>query len=236
MVSRGLPTLIQPIKEGALSGRVFDIIRKAIFAGEFKPGQILREIHLAKQLGVSQATVRQALLQLEHTGLVNRLPGRETIVTRLTTKDIRERVGLRVLLEGLACVAAARRMERGHFKELDHKLADLQEAVCANAYFDAAMADLAFHAFVWRQSGNDNLSRILEQLTAPMFAFASLSRSRRREDLKRTLSSHEEIVAALKGGQEQEIKEVIRLHIERPYEGFLRMRNSDPDLGPEDEE
>ena len=53
----------QPVKAESLSAQVFETIRDAIFRGELKPGETLRELGLAKSLNVSQATVREALEQ-----------------------------------------------------------------------------------------------------------------------------------------------------------------------------
>ena len=78
--------------------------------GSRLPGTPLRELMLAKELGVSQATIREALQRLEHSGLVTRRPNLGTTVTRLSPKDVRERVSVRVVLECLAAEAAAERM------------------------------------------------------------------------------------------------------------------------------
>ena len=71
---------------------------------ERRPGDPLRELHLARELGVSQATVREGLVQLERLGLVVRTPNIGTHVTKLSRQEIEERVELRKLLahRGLA--------------------------------------------------------------------------------------------------------------------------------------
>ncbi len=49
-----------------------EVLRHAIYSGRFKPGDAVRELHLARQLRLDEATVREALVQLEHAGLVMR--------------------------------------------------------------------------------------------------------------------------------------------------------------------
>lgn len=56
-------TILQPVKNRSLSDDVADAVRDAIFSGQYPPGSPLREMHLAKELGVSQKTVRDALSQ-----------------------------------------------------------------------------------------------------------------------------------------------------------------------------
>src|SRR3981081_3804063 len=69
-------------------------LRQGIFEGRFPPGAPLRELTLARELSVSQATVREALQRLEHAGLVTRKPNIGATVTRLSPKDVKERVAL----------------------------------------------------------------------------------------------------------------------------------------------
>src|SRR3954453_3866906 len=111
------------------------MIREAIFQGRFPPGAPLRELTLARELSVSQATVREALQRLEHAGLVTRKPNIGATVTRLSPKDVRERVELRSLLEVKAAQAAALRMGNTQFEELERRLKALDTAVEANRYY-----------------------------------------------------------------------------------------------------
>src|SRR5215510_10876705 len=92
-------TVLKPVRNRALSDDVFETMRDAIFSGRLKPGDPLREMHLAKELSVSQATVRDALVKLERFGLVVRVPNKETVVTRHTKREIRERIAVRATLE-----------------------------------------------------------------------------------------------------------------------------------------
>src|ERR1700722_7274491 len=97
----------RPIVDSPVHSRVFDAIRDAIFAGSLKPGEPLRELHLAKELQVSQASVREGLVHLEISGLVVRIPNKETRVTKLSNREVRERLELRESLEAMAWIAGA---------------------------------------------------------------------------------------------------------------------------------
>jgi len=105
-----------------LRDQVKDAVRDAIFQGRFQPGDPLRELGLARDLRVSQATVREALLQLEQTGLVVRVPNKQTIVTQLSQQDLKERIIIRILLEEAAAVEAARRIGPKELEELERRL------------------------------------------------------------------------------------------------------------------
>src|SRR5688572_20241451 len=143
---------LQAVKSRSLSAQVETALRTAIFSGHLAPGQPLRELHLARELGVSQATIREALGQLERFGLVVRTPNIGTEVTRLSQEEVLERVELRMLLEERALTQAAPRMDGPAFDTLATHLAALTEATKRNQYFEQAQADLGFHRFIWQQS------------------------------------------------------------------------------------
>ena len=209
-----MPVTLQPIKSSSLKTQVLGMLREAIFTGAFQPGDALREAHLARDLRVSQATVREALVGLEHVGLVVRVPNKGTYVTRLTAAEVRERLAIRVRLEEMAWQEAARRMTPEHFARLAEHLEALSEAIERNAYFEQAQADLAFHRYIWQQSGNETLYGLLNQLTIPLFAFVSINRGRSRETLKDVVESHEHVVAALESRDPATIKRVLDGHLE----------------------
>src|SRR5882672_2798542 len=94
-------------------------LRQGVFEGRYPPGTALRELTLARDLSVSQATIREALQQLQYTGLVTRTPNVGSTVTRLSVKEVRERVELRAILEVMAALEASGRMRDGEFDELE---------------------------------------------------------------------------------------------------------------------
>lgn len=194
-----------------------------IFSGKYPPGAPLREARLAQEFGVSQATIREALQGLEHAGLVTRVPNVGTTVIRLTPKDIRERVGLRSMLEVQAAKEAAKRMGAAEFEELDRRLRLMGGFVAGDRYFEAAQADLDFHRYVWTCSGNQTLCSVLERLTVPLLAFVSILRSNGLEHLADVVLAHEPMVEALRSGDEAKIEEAFREGAEASYRDFIEL-------------
>ena len=212
---------LKPVRSGTLKASVVHAIRDAIFSGRFHPGDPLRELHLARDLSVSQPTVREALFEIEKQGLVVRTPNVGTNVTNLSSDDIRERIELRLLLEKVAAGKAGERMNEADFRELERRLALLTTAVAANEYHESAQADLAFHRHIWTCSGNRTLSATLDQIAVPLFAFVSLLRSAHSQDLVRVMGSHAAILEALRKGNRERIEEVIGQHGNSGYQDFL---------------
>jgi len=212
---------LKPVKNRALSDDVFETLRDAIFSGRLKPGDPLRELHVAKELTVSQATVRDALVKLERFGLVVRVPNKETVVTRHSSREIRERVAIRANLEEMAFLEAARALTEEDYAALEGKLRRVSDSFKRKEYFEAAQFDLDFHRYIWRRSGNETLAEMLDYLTTPLFAFISILRSVGAGELRDVVAPHEDLLAALRSKKASRIRQAVRDHIIGSYNGFL---------------
>lgn len=207
----------------AVQSRASEVVtglRQAIFENRLPPGSAIRELWVAREFGVSQATVREALQRLEHIGLVTRRPNLGTTVTRLSPKDVRERVALRTLLEPMAAQAAADRMTEEDFAELERRLSVLGGAIQTNSYYEAAHADLEFHRFVWKCSGNELLGQLLELITVPLFAFVSIIRSQSLQNLAAVMAAHSPLVEALRSRDATQIRQAFEKGGSSFYEPF----------------
>jgi DNA-binding GntR family transcriptional regulator len=207
------------------SSRVESVVtqlRQGIFEGRYPPGTALRELTLAHDLSVSQATVREALHRLQYDGLITRKPNLGSTVTRLSMKEVRERVELRAALEVKAALDAAIRMRDAEFAELESRLAALNTAVESNRYYEAAQADLRFHRYIWQCSGNETLCRHLDLLTVPLFAFVSILRSQGLEQLVNTVEAHRPLVSALRSGDHARIRAEFEKGATSAYQSFLQ--------------
>jgi DNA-binding GntR family transcriptional regulator len=200
-----------PIRNTSKSSEVFSKLRDAIWSGELSPGTPLREAHIAKQLGVSQVPVREALLRLEHLGLVVRIPDKGTHVTKLTRAEMLQLLEVRSHLEELAFRLAAKRMTPDVEAELRECLASLAKSTAANDHFGVAEADLKFHETVWKASGNTLLEKTLERLCISVYAFVSLQRHAAGE--KQITTSHEVLLDALLQRDSRLISKRIREHL-----------------------
>ncbi|MBK9166123.1 MAG: GntR family transcriptional regulator [Bryobacterales bacterium] len=210
------------MKKGPLRSRVVELLKDAIFSGRLEPGEALRELRLASELQVSQATVREALVQLEQLGLVVRQPNRSTNVTRFSAREIEERAQLRILLEAEAMEQAARKFTGADYARLGELQAALEEKVWGDDHFGRIEADLAFHRSIWEHTGNTTLVRILDNLTAPLFAFTCILRTRKLVTSRMVVNPHQRLIEAMRSGDAALMRERIREHIETSYAAFLR--------------
>jgi DNA-binding GntR family transcriptional regulator len=135
-------------------------IREAIVNGELKPGERIKEVPLAEELGFSRAPVRDALRLLERDGLVTLVPNRGAIVPELRAVDVLEVYALRASLGTLALHKLM--LDPGSLAPLERRLARL---VRARGAVEAADADLAYQEAVVAAAGLPRVADEFARLT-----------------------------------------------------------------------
>jgi DNA-binding GntR family transcriptional regulator len=204
---------LEKAKAVSIAVQVAGSLRNAILSGQFKPGQRLVERQLARAVGVSLATIRDALQQLDREGLVCRKPNTGTFVTDLPPARMLDMIEVRLLLEPSAMILASRNMTQEINADLRRRAEAIDQLARKNEFYQVSRADFAFHRRVWEISGNESLEKALTQLCTPMFAFLMILYSIRRQDLTARIQSHCILVDAISSGDEKRAEETCRAHI-----------------------
>ncbi len=197
--------MVLPVKRTNLRNRLVRNLFQAIIKGEFKPGDRLLEGRLARQLGVAQSTLREALQDLEHQGLVTKYDNRGTFVTDISLEEIDQLYAVRKQLEPFAASLARMRMTSAAFAELTDLLNQMHSAGKNHDLMALALADLEFHQKVWHLSGNRWLERALKLVGPPLLAFDYVALyGAPTYDFERAYCQHESLLAALNTGTGQD--------------------------------
>jgi DNA-binding GntR family transcriptional regulator len=160
-----------PIKPVTLKHRIVEVIRQAITAGELSPGDRIVELRLAKQLGVGNTAVREALFELERAGLVTRIPNKGSFITKMTLEDAQQIFRIRKELEALAVELALEHISAADLDILQGFVDAMKTAAETSDFERFYQNDLEFHRILWRLAENRYLASSLETLVVPLFAF-----------------------------------------------------------------
>lgn len=203
------------MKRGTMRTQLSEYLSEAILHGELKPGERIIEIKLARQLGVGQSTLREALQVLEHRALITKFENRGTFVTRISTKEVESIYTVRLELEPLAASLASQQMTGADFQALEGQLDRMLKAQQRTDLIDLMKQDFAFHQFIWKLSDNLPLERCLNLVCAPLFTFYMLrfsanDFSKHTTDFRKDYEEHQELVAALRKGGTEEVKKAFR--------------------------
>ena len=199
--------LIQPISK---RDQVVRAMKDAILSGSIAPGASIVESRIAQQLGAGVPLIREALIELEHQGFVQRTPYKGTTVTKLSPVDVQRIFALRVEMEALAIEWAKSNITDADVEHLRQTINRMEEAAKALDLPQFYECDLAFHRKIWSLCGNPYLADALERLVVPLFAFFLMKTSRQHDSYVESACMHAKVVDAIPQMNAVELREMFR--------------------------
>ena len=210
---------VSAISRPSAKDAVVKEIRSSIMRGTMKAGARIIEHRLAASLGVSQTTVREALVDLEHLGFVQRVPPRRTFVTRLTRQDVEEIYAVRVPLEQVVIDL----ISTGALPDLSASERAYQGMLRAAAEEDRIQfeeMDLEFHRALWAATRNRTLTDILEKAVVKLFAFGYVMNQQihsSRARMEQQAEQHGKILALIRAGDREAAKQTMAASMDRTW-------------------
>lgn len=204
---------IQRLNQSTTADSALSALRNAILDGTFSPGSQLREVHIATELGISRAPLREALHRLEQEGLVVRIPFRGAYVAEVSQRVATEIAALRAVLEPYAVECALPQFLA------DDGLAELTEAVDALSQRTAEEdrpgsieAHLAVHGLLYRASGNEVLHDTWKSWESQLRLFLAVDHQSFPK-LSDLAESHRTLLATIQSGDIKQIRRELAQHI-----------------------
>jgi len=174
-------------------------IREAILTGQLRPGQRIVEYKVARELGVSQNSVREALIVLEQQGLVTRIANKGAFVTKLSPEAMEQIYLVRVEREALAVKFAKQHMRRLDADRLQQDIEEMRRAAKNADRVAFCRADFEFHQRLWGFSNNPYLVKALVSIVAPQFSYLLIqSFSIPPEHLLAVVDRHQQMLDSIK--------------------------------------
>ena len=195
----------------SLADKVFEKLENDIIHGVYPRGEILTELKLVEQLGVSRTPIREALRRLEQERLIEDT-GKGSLVLGITADDLLDIMNIREKIEGLAAHYACLNMTEEGVKELEH-IIDLQDF-----YFSKwdtehlRQADDMFHDAICELSGRT----VIRDTLVPLHRKTRRYRKTAMQDKDRavlSLQEHHAILEGLQSGDPEKAKEAMDAHM-----------------------
>ena len=204
------------------SDRAYEQIRARILSGDLKPGSQLKEEELAESCGVSRTPVRDAMTRLQNEMFLYRSESQRSFVSEWSGDDVEEVFTLRTMLESHAASRAAERASDAMIEALRANNAEIGKAIRGPTPDVDAFLRLnrAYHAMVLEAAASDRLAMMLNRLVLQPIVHRTALRYDRAQ-LERSLSEHEEIVAAIARRDPQWAGAVMTSHIRRAYHVYV---------------
>jgi DNA-binding GntR family transcriptional regulator len=206
--------------------RAYELIRRRLESGHYRPGDRVSEKGLSKELGISTIPVREAISRLTSEGLVDKSPGLGVFVPEHTRAELEELFNLRVLLEGYAVSRAAERITEIQLRELKHHVTEMLSVVrrlseeqtvgtAGDLFRQQTQADVGFHKIILVAADSPRLVRLVRDFQ--ILTLIPCGRHNHeiigRADFVRTVREHHRIYLALRRRQPQAAQDAMVAHL-----------------------
>ena len=150
-------------KTVSLADQVFDRLENDIITGVYPRGEILTELKLVEQLGVSRTPIREALRRLEQERLIKE-SGKGSVVLGITVEDLVDIMSIRRRIEGLAAYHATKNLTAEGAEEL-RQISELQDFYFEKKDIERLrQMDDRFHVAIYNLSGRTVIRDTLQPL------------------------------------------------------------------------
>jgi DNA-binding GntR family transcriptional regulator len=191
-------------------------LKEAITSGRLAPGERVIEGKWAREFGVAQASVREAINLLVSEGFLIKDLGRSARVVRYTREDLPRVLEVRAALEGLAARSIARQ-QSPDLSRLENALEAMILAADQRDMKALIENDLAFHISLCEMSANTHLIEAARRILVPLFAFQlyrSLASGNGPEQWIESFPRHRRMLDIIRDGDASVAEQYTRLMVE----------------------
>jgi DNA-binding GntR family transcriptional regulator len=153
---------LRSVARESLTSKVYEELRTGLMEGRFWPGYRFKVRDLALAMKVSETPCREALMQLVRERVLVMDAGRSIAAAPLTLPQYLELRGIRLLLEGMAGEAAARRVTTAQLRRVEEYHRALMKATDEGDWPAAVRTNWQFHHAVYSAAGMPELLALIE--------------------------------------------------------------------------
>lgn len=210
---------MREFKTVSLADQVFEKLESDIITGVYPRGELLTELKLVEELGVSRTPIREALRRLEQERLITE-SGKGSVVLGITAEDLLDIMEIRQRIEGLAAYYATKNMTDKELEQL-RSISELQDFYFEKRDLDhLRQMDDQFHNMIYELSGHTVLRDTLQPLhrKTQRYRKQSISNDSR---LVASIQEHKAIFAAIEAKNADLAAELVSIHITNAKEYMI---------------
>jgi len=206
-------------KTVSLADQVFEKLEDDIITGVYPRGEVLTELKLVEQLGVSRTPIREALRRLEQERLIAE-SGKGSVVLGITVEDLMDIMDIRQRIEGLAAWYATKNITPEGLDKLRH-ISQLQDFYYEKQDVEhLRQMDDQFHDALYVLSGRTVICDTLLPLHRKTMRFRKIS-IQDGQRLGRSVQEHKAIFRAIEDGDAELAAKLVTEHIANAKENMI---------------
>ncbi len=202
------------IERKSIQTLVYEELKRNIMSMKLEPGQTMSTQEIATKLNVSRTPVREAFLCLQSEGLVEMIPQRETVVSRISLKRVEQEKFIRECLE----MGVIHKFMNNSSREIGEnmtKLIEVQKKCGQNKDFVGFLeADDRFHKVLFDATGQEMAWETIESRNGHYNRLRILY-VQRDTAMQESIEQHNKIVKLLESGSREEATKALSCHVQR---------------------
>jgi DNA-binding GntR family transcriptional regulator len=187
-------------------------LRRAIIELELKPGSRLSEQDIATRLGVSRQPVREAMIRLANSRLIEIRPHRGTVVARISAKEMTEALFVRQSVEIAVVAKAAQSFDAWQRKRIASLLLKQEEASSKLDHAAFREHDEAFHIAIATGAGVGIAWIAIADMKTHMDRVCNMT-LQSEADMQRRVREHKAIMDAIDAHDVVAAQNAMALHL-----------------------
>lgn len=192
--------------------QIRDQLEDDIVNGRLAPGGQVQIDELVVRFGVSRTPVREALQQLEASGLVEVLPKRGTYVKRIGMTELVQMFEVMAELEALCARLAARRASDATVAEIERAMRACEDVAATHDINGYYYVNERFHALIYEACGNPFLVQQTLALKNRLKPYRRLQLQLRHR-MAQSQAEHRDILSAIAQGEPEAAANAARTHV-----------------------
>jgi DNA-binding GntR family transcriptional regulator len=197
---------------------IYNIIKEGIVSGTWLPGDRINDKELSEKLGVSRLSVREALSKFVESHLVDRVQWKGFFLHKLTLKEAKSIIEIRIALEELAIKSVMRKKDPGLYAQLEKAIDDAEAAIKSGSHSEYMSTDFRFHDLIHAASGNEWITTIIGNLRITINILRNMSMMVDFEEAAlESTADHRRILAHMREGKVKEAVKSLRDHMRTHY-------------------
>ncbi len=193
------------IKRSVLREEIKTYLIDAIVRGAYTTGERLVETQIARDLGISQAPVREAFRDLEQIGILRTVPYKGAYVNGYSIQDLKNAYDVRAELEGLAITLAVPKITDEQIDELEDIYSQMKTVTDLKKQVNL---DVQFHEYIIKASHNSILERAWKSVSVAHWTYYGIYNFEKLDLVER----HESIIKAFRNRDAKKATVLIKKH------------------------
>ena len=196
-------------------------LQEDIVLGRLPPGARLVEEELASRFRTKRHVLREAFIELERFGLIERRPNRGASVRQLTLEDVNQIYAVREILERAAAAQMALPLEKTRYQAIEAAQKRHDAAVVAGDAKAVFRANFEFHEALFAACGNPYLAAAIDDFrrkTQVVWSYAIV----KPEYFRNAQREHRAMLKALREGDRKRLVEMFAAHLDISRQAYLQ--------------